>query len=157
MKLRPFLFAAIIACSTLSLITFKTEASDWNGIYARVDKVVFEPSAAAPERIQIWGVFALATRSNLNTYEPARRGYLYYSLKPGSEDTCKKEWADIKAVAGSGQIIAFGGREKQARLRKATDKPADPEVYPLDHGLTKVSANRSDYGPVRDIMSLPKE
>ena len=41
MKLRPILFAAIVACSALPLTTFKTEASDWTGIYARLDKVVF--------------------------------------------------------------------------------------------------------------------
>ena len=29
------------------------------GIYAMVDKVVFEPNDTAPERIQIWGAFAL--------------------------------------------------------------------------------------------------
>jgi hypothetical protein len=157
MKLRAILFGAIIAFSTLSLITFKTEASDWTGVYARVDKVVFEPNAAAPERIQIWGAFALATKSNRNTYESAERGYLYYSLKPGSEDTCKKEWADIKAVAGSGQIIAFGGRSQPTRLRKATDKPTEPDVYPLDHGVRKVGANTANYGPVHELMSLPKE
>jgi hypothetical protein len=157
MKLRPILFAAIVACSALPLTTFKTEASDWTGIYARVDKVVFEPNAAAPERIQIWGAFAVANKDNRDTYEPAAKGYLYYSLKPGSEDTCKKEWADIKAVAGSGQIIGFSGRRQTTRLRKATDKPGDPDVYPLDHGITKVSDNRGDYGPIREIMALPKE
>ena len=157
MKLRPILIAAIIACFTLSLLTFRTEASDWTGVYARVDKVVLEPNAGAPERIQIWGAFALATKGNRDTYDPAQRGYLYYSLKPGSEEICKKEWADIKSVAGTGQIIAFGGRNQPARLRKAADKPADPDVYPLDHGLSKVSSSRGDYGPVRELMSLPKE
>jgi len=157
MKLRPIMFAAIIACSMLSLITFQTDASDWTGVYARVDKVVFEPNADAPERIQIWGAFALATKGNRNTYEPAERGYLYYSLKAGSEDICKKEWADIKAVAGSGKIIAFGGRSQPVRLRRATDKPADPDVYPLDHGISKVGANQSNYGPVAELMALPKE
>src|SRR5262245_40679557 len=35
-------------------------ASDPIGIYAFVDKVVFEPNADKPERIQVWGGFALA-------------------------------------------------------------------------------------------------
>jgi hypothetical protein len=157
MKLRPILIAAITACFVFSLLTLRTQASDWTGVYARVDKVVFEPNANAPERIQIWGGFAMATKSNRNTYDPAQRGYLYYSLKPGSEKICRKEWADIKAVAGTGQIIAFGGREQPGRVRQANDKPADPDVYPLDHGLSKVSADRADYGPIRDLKSLPKE
>lgn len=157
MKHRPTLIAGIIACFTLSLLTLKTNASDWTGVYARVDKVVFEPNATAPERIQIWGAFALATKDNRNTYDPAQRGYLYYSLKPGKEEVCRKEWADLKAVAGTGQIIGFGGRNQPARVRKAADNATDPDVYPLDHGMTKISASRSEYGPVRELMSLPKE
>lgn len=157
MKLRSILIAAIIACFVFSLLTLKTKASDWTGVYARVDKVVFEPNATEPERIQIWGAFAMATKENRNTYDPAQRGYLYYSLKPGSEEICRKEWTDIKAVAGSGQIIAFGGRNQPGRVRKATDSPTDPDVYPIDHGLSKVSASRSDYGPIHELKSLPKE
>ena len=156
MKLRPILIAGIITCFTLSLLTLKTEASDWTGIYARVDKVVFEPNADAPERIQIWGAFALATKDNRNNYDPAQRGYLYYSLKPGKEEVCRKEWADLKAVAGTGQIVGFGGRSQPARLRKAADPPADPDVYPLDHGISKISDSGSDYEPIRDLKSVPK-
>lgn len=157
MKHRPILIAGIIACFALSLPTLKTEASDWTGVYARVDKVVFEPNATAPERIQIWGAFALATKDSRNGYDPARRGYLYYSLKPGREAVCRNEWADIKAVAGTGQIIAFGERNQPAIVRKAADKPTDPDVYPVDRGVTKMSASRSDYGPIGELMSLPKE
>ena len=157
MRPRPILITAIVACFTLSLLTLKTDASDWTGVYARVDKVVFEPNAAAPERIQIWGAFALATKDNRNSYDPAQRGYLYYSLKPGKEEVCRKEWADLKSVAGTGQIIGFGGRNQPARMRKAADKPADPDVYPVDHGVTKISASRSDYGPIGELMAFPKE
>ena len=126
MKLRPILIATIVGGFALSLLTYSTEASDWTGIYARVDKVVFEPNAAAPERIQIWGAFAVATVGNRNTYEPAQRGYLYYSLKEGKEDVCKKEWADLKSVAGSGQIIAFAGRNQTGRVRKSLRLPCFP-------------------------------
>ena len=99
----------------------------------------------------------MANKDNRDTYEPAAKGYLYYSVKPGSEDICKKEWADIKAVAGSGQIIGFSGRRQTTRLRKTTDKPADPDVYPLDHGITKLNGNLANYGPVKELMALPKE
>ncbi|MCA1660297.1 MAG: hypothetical protein LC642_07155, partial [Verrucomicrobiaceae bacterium] len=37
-----------------------TSASDLVGVYAFIEKVVLEPSDAAPERIQLWGGFALA-------------------------------------------------------------------------------------------------
>lgn len=157
MKHRASLIALFITSLAPCLLTGTTAASDWTGVYARVDKVVFEPNDTAPERIQIWGAFALATRDNRTSYDPAQRGYLYYSLKPGKEEVCRKEWADIKAVAGSGKIIAFGGRNQPSRLRKAADKAADPDVYPLDHGVTGISASRSGYGPIGELMSLPKE
>ncbi len=157
MKHRPILIAGIIACFTLSLPTLRTDAySDPIGIFARVDKVVFEPNAEAPERIQVWGAFALASKQG-GAYEPVQRGYLYYSLKPGKEEVCRKEWADLKAIAGTDQIVGIGRRYEPTRLRKATDKPADPDVYPVGYGLAKVSDRSSDYPPIRDLRLLPKE
>src|SRR5438034_6084567 len=54
-------------------------ASDPVGIYALVDKVVFEPNETNPERIQIWGGFAIAEGYGY-TYKNAQRGYLYYKV-----------------------------------------------------------------------------
>jgi hypothetical protein len=159
MRARIIFVAVLIACFTLSLFTIKTSAvSDWIGVYARVDKVVLEPNTAAPERIQIWGAFALASKQDRNSYETPERGYLYCSLKPGKEEVCRKEWADLKAIAGTGQIIGFGGRDlTRARVRKREDKPADPDVYPLGWGMIKMSDRGSDYPPIRELRSLPKE
>jgi hypothetical protein len=154
---RLMLIAAILAGFTFSLITQQTNASDWTGVYARIDRVIFEPNESAPERIQIWGAFALATKDSRNDYDPAQRGYLYYSLKPGKEEICRKEWADLKAVAGTGQIVGFGGRNQPAQLRKISDNPANPDVYPVDHGVSKVNDYRGDYAPIRDLKSIPKE
>ena len=159
MQKRTTVVALIIACFTLSLLTPKTDAySDWIGVYARIDKVVFEPNATAPDRIQIWGAFALATKEDRNNYDPAQRGYLYFSVRPGKEEVCRKEWADLKATAGTGQIIGFGGRNNQpARLRKADEKPADPDAYPVGYGLIRMSDRGSEYPPIRELRSLPKE
>jgi hypothetical protein len=155
---RTIVVTALIACFTLSVLTLNTDASDWIGIYARIDKVGLEPNATAPERIQIWGAFALASKQDRNSYEPANRGYLYYSLKPGKEDVCRKEWADLKAKAGTGEIIGFGGRDlPPGRLRKADDKATDPDVYPVGWGLVKMSDRGSEYPPIRELRSLPKE
>src|SRR6266496_3444898 len=102
MKHRPILIAGIIAFFALSLLTLRAEAySDFIGIFARIDKVVFEPASGAPERIQIWGAFALAGTEGGSVYKPAERGYLYFSLKAGKEDVCRKEWADLKSIAGT--------------------------------------------------------
>src|SRR5947199_9906383 len=58
-------------------------ASDPVGIYAVVEKVVFEPSESAPERIQIWGAFALTDGRSGDGYLRAQRGYLYFTLPDG--------------------------------------------------------------------------
>jgi hypothetical protein len=159
MKLRTIVVGLPVAFFTLSLLTTKTDAvSDWIGVYARIDKVVLEPNAKAPERIQIWGAFALASKKDRNSYEPAQRGYLYYSVAQGKEEVCRKEWADLKASAGTGNIIGFGGRDLQrVRLRKREDKPADPDPYAVGWGLVKMSDRRSNYPPVVELKSLPPE
>ena len=155
---RTIVLAALVAGFTLSLFTQKTDASDWIGIYARIDKVVFEPDATAPDRIQIWGAFALASKQDRNSYDPVKRGYLYYSLKPGKEDVCRKEWADLKAIAGTDQIIGFGSRDlPPGRLRKTDERPADPDVYSVGFGLVKMSQRGTEYAPIRELRSLPKE
>jgi hypothetical protein len=38
-------------------------ASGQAGIYGIVERVVFEPDARSPDRVQIWGAFALIERS----------------------------------------------------------------------------------------------
>jgi hypothetical protein len=158
MKHRPILISGIIAFFALSLLTLRANAySDFIGIFARIDKVVFEPASGSPERIQIWGAFALAGSEGGSFYKPAERGYLYFSVKAGKEDVCRKEWADLKSIAGTDQIIGFGMRYQPVRLRKAADKPADPDVYPVGFGLHKMSERGTEYAPIRDLRSLPKE
>jgi len=159
MQQRSLVVALLIAFLTLSLPTPKADAfSDRTGVYARVDKVALEPNATSPERIQIWGAFALASKEDRNSYDSPQRGYLYFSCKPGKEEVCRKEWADLKAIAGTGQVIGFGGRfQTRPRLRKPEDKPEDPDEYPLNFGLVKMGDRSSDYPPVRALKSLPKE
>jgi hypothetical protein len=102
----------LIATSTL-------QGSGLVGIYAIVSKVVFEPNDKAPERIQIWGAFTLVdggTGRGGKTLTP-QRGYMYFSLpgtgnfgtdNRGQKEAALKEWADFKAIAGTGQVVAFG-------------------------------------------------
>ena len=145
----------LCAAALLASAASVAHASDPNGIYAFVDRVVFEPSDAKPERIQVWGAFALAKPSNRrNEYNDAERGYLYFKLRAGEEDVCQKEWADLKAVAGTGQIVAFGTRYEKTppTLRKADAKVENPDVYPKSWGMTKVRPR--DYAPVNQLVKL---
>lgn len=140
----------------LALMTFgntPVRASDPVGIYALVDKVVFEPNANAPERIQIWGAFAIAENTGYS-YKHAERGYLYYALDPAKSNLCRNEWSDLKAVAGTGQIVTFGSRyQEKGSLRKDDIKPGKPDKYPIAMGLAKVRKDQT-YGPVKELLAL---
>ena len=110
---------AFLTVLILLLATSALTASGLVGIYAVVSKVVFEPNDRAPERIQIWGAFTLVdggTGTGGKTLTP-QRGYMYFSLpgtgnfgteNRGRKETALKEWADFKAIAGTGQAVAFG-------------------------------------------------
>jgi hypothetical protein len=125
-------------------------ASDRVAVYAKVDRVVLQPNAGPPDTIQIFGTFSIAERNNPNDYHPAARGYLYYRL-PAERDAARREWSDLAAVAGTGQIVAFGSRWKGTpRVRDASDPPANPDDYTIDTGLTKVDG-RTKYAPVRAL------
>ena len=121
-----------------SLGATRAFASDPVGVYALVDKVVFEPNETNPERVQVWGAFAVAEGYGY-TYKKAERGYLYYKLSTEKQNACRNEWSDLKSVAGTGQIVAFGSRYgEKGTLRQKDAKPENPDVYPVAMGLIKM-------------------
>src|SRR6185436_11148813 len=151
--LKTIKITAVIAALFTS-VAAAAWASDPIGIYAFVDKVVFEPSAASPERVQVWGGFAIAEGRG-ETYESARRGYMYFKLKPGEEAICKKEWNDLKSIAGTAQIVGLGNRYKsKGEVRPPNAKPEKPDEYPIGFGLTKVGRAQSDYKPLKELRAL---
>ena len=130
------------------------------GVYAIVDKVVFEPNETAPQRIQVWGVFSVAPYSADGTsnpsYSPVARGYLYYTLPagPAQAATARKEWADLKAIAGTGQAVAFGSGWNPARdlrVRPSTEAPTAPFAYTLNTGIVKLSNAGTNANMVKQL------
>ncbi len=133
----------LTACMALTVVV---RASDMVGVYGVIEKVILEPSDKAPDRIQIWGAFALAEGNSGSTYGPAQRGYLYYSCMSGQESMCRNEWADLKSVVGKTTAIGFGFRYRpNGRVRKVDERPASPDQYPIERGVVKVE-NASDRG-----------
>jgi hypothetical protein len=133
------IFIASIACWSIG--TAKLGASDPIGVYAVIEKIVLEPAQGSPERIQIWGAFALSDTRNQDDYHAPQKGYLYYSCTPAQLDTCRKEWADLQSVAGKGVGVGFGGRHiANGRVRNATDTPASPDVYPIRMGVFRTDS-----------------
>jgi hypothetical protein len=132
----------VVGLGLVLVLAPSVRASDPVGIYARIDKVVLEPNAEKPERIQVWGTFALAKEKSGDDYQAPVKGYLYYTLVQGKEDKCRKEWADLKKVAGTDQCVGFGGRyAKKGTVRPADQKPKDPDPYALGLGVVKVNAS----------------
>jgi len=63
-----------------------------------------------------------------------------------------EKWADLKEVAATARSFAFGSRyDPPPRLRKADERPANPDRYSTNIGLQKVSG-RTGYAPVRALL-----
>lgn len=144
------------------------------GIYAIIERVVFEPDDTNPVRLQLWGTFLLADRMPDPSTSTAARGYLYFSLQsPSAGDSARaaslREWADLKAVAGTGQAVAFGtwryvGRIRDGespmtanaivRVRDASQPVRDPIVYRTETGVVKLARDGS-HGPIVRLLQAP--
>lgn len=148
MKTTDLLAKTLLACvASVSVVN----ASDWVAVYARVDKVILEPGPDAPTTIQVWGVFSLARPNDRNDYLPPARGYLFFEVAD-KQDVARKEWADLRQMAGSGQIVSFGSRsDLHARLRQAAEPAQHPDPYVVGSGLTRVRGN-TEYSPVRALV-----
>jgi hypothetical protein len=178
--MRPLKFAVgmLVLLGAVSI-----SASGPVGIYGIIDKVVFEPNEQNAERLQVWGAFAYVDGPGPEEtgmiISPAKRGYLYFKMRsayPGftSEGQIKAsriEWADLKAVAGTGQAVGFGrwgyiagfsqlrpdarpvapsvilegkpsgGETADLRVRPASEAPANPVTYQTNIGVIKLDAN----------------
>ena len=156
-------FGVVAAAAMCALRTLPLNASGPLGVYGIVDKVVLEPNETSPERIQVWGTFALVNSgSNALAVSQAKRGYLYlkFPITPYSEANraiYKKEWADLKAVAGTGQAIGFGSNfQTDLRVRPASEAPASPTNYQLNTGIVRLTASGSHAAIVKDLQTVPK-
>ena len=116
------------------------------GVYALVDKVTFEPNSDRPERIRISGVFIAAeeTRDNSTVYSTPQRGYLYLALPKNNQDLVRREWADLRTIAGTRQVIGLGSSWGiKIRVWKSNEDARSPlGDYPLGNGLVKVNSDQ---------------
>src|SRR5437899_4725364 len=78
---------AILVAGVLLFAAADLIASGPVGIYAIIEKVIFEPNEQAPERIQIWGAFAVVdggVRRPVGACKPVG-GALTFSGRDGAE------------------------------------------------------------------------
>lgn len=134
----------------------RAHASDPYGNYALVEHVDVQPAAAGePERVAIYGVFALSYRpkegpnKDRGIYSDPKDGYLYFKCPADKTDVCRMEWADLKRAIGSGKCAAFGDRyptdpNPNGRLRAYSEAPSDPDTYPIGRGVQLVEKGGYD-------------
>jgi len=165
------LLRSLFVLSIAALLGSSLMADGPVGVYAMVQKVVFEPSETEPTAIQVWGVFVWVD-GGLKSPGPInlpQRGYMYFKLPAGPTDiaAARKQWAEIRAIADTSQIIAFGdwnyvgpfenlhvpvaGGQEDVRVRRQNEMPARPISYPIRSGLVKV-ANDPAHESLRTLM-----
>jgi hypothetical protein len=129
------------------------------GIYGVVDKVVLEPNEHSPQRIQIWGLFVVPVQMSSGEYRAPQRGVLYFKLPPGRERVVRKEWTEIKKIAGTGKPIGFAQYwvwdqdDPQDNLHTSlevhvhgTGDFGSPDPYPPDRGIVRTNdGNNPDF------------
>ena len=136
------LLCSVIVALAMTLSPGIISASGPIGVYALVDKVVLEPSADRPERIRLWGVF-LVGKEQGDKYSAPQRGYLYCSLPTQNTELVRREWADLKTIAGTRQVVGMGSSwMAKVRVRKVEEEAASPDNFPLGNGLIKINSDQ---------------
>ena len=136
-----------IVCSATEVLVITVclgvvNASGPIAVYALVDKVAFEPNADKPERIRVSGVFITAGERS-DVYSAPQRGYLYFALPKANDELALKEWADLKSIAGSRQVVGLGSSWfAKVRVRKSDEEAKSPDDYPTGNGLVKVNPDQ---------------
>lgn len=145
--MKSVVFAALAAVSLV-------QASGPIAVYTLIDKVAVEPSGDKPERIRIDGVFLVSADQNGGQYSGPQRGYLYLALPRNNTDLARREWSDLKSIAGRREVVGFGSSwMSHVRVRKADDPQDSPDEYPLGNGLVKVNA---DHPRAQELLDYAK-
>lgn len=143
-QMKPIARLVALACFLLAFTFFVevVSASGPTAVYALIDKVALEPSADRPQRIVIYGVFSTDENAG-NRYSEPQRGYLCFTLPTQNSELALREWSDLKSVAGTRQVVAFGsGWMAKVRVRKSSAEAAnDPDPYTLNFGVKKLNAD----------------
>jgi hypothetical protein len=139
-----------------------TQPADYFGIYGYVRRVVLEPDAVNPTRIQVWGTFSVTVAGTALEYHAPERGYLYFELPPDGHDAARAEWEELQRLAETGGpwtnergmpmpygITGFGSRTLTPRVRASDEMPAKPDRYSAGRGVVKVS-----YGPEPSAVKM---
>ncbi len=169
--MKPALILVVVAL-VLSLTSTSVIAKNATiGIYAVIDAVTFEPDGPSPNFIRISGVFVVPVPISSGQYKSPQKGFLYFRIPSGMEQATRKDWNELKTVAGTGRAVGFGqywvsnpndhqgNPHRSLEVRVHTDgEAASPEVYPLPHpkGIVK-AGDKEDFQFDNIVAQLQKE
>src|SRR6266851_4702245 len=104
--MKPLLvFVAMVVVFSLATAAFAKNGTI--GIYAVVDQVTFEPDGPSANLVRISGLFGVPVPMSSGEYRTPQRGYLYFRISPVMEAAIRKDWSELKAIAGTGQTVGF--------------------------------------------------
>ena len=168
---------------TVLLCPLVLSASGPIGVYAMIDKVVFEPNDQSPNRVQVWGAFAYVDGgTGGTTISEIQRGYMYFATDGPASAAVLNEWKDLKTVAGTGKAVGFGrwlysgpfqnlklgaspenlphifsgANMTDMRIRPASETPGKPALYQTNSGVVKLTDSGSHADIVRRLQAALK-
>jgi hypothetical protein len=168
--MRPVLILVVVVFLLSLSSTSVTAKNATIGIYAVIDAVTFEPDGSSPNFIRISGVFVVPVPISSGQYRSPQRGYLYFRIPPGMEQATRKDWNELKTLAGTGRAVGFGqywvpipndpqgnGYQSLEVRVHADGEAASPEVYPLPHAKGIVKAgDKEDFQFDKIVAQLQK-
>lgn len=116
------------------------------GIYAIVDNVTFEPNSSSPDFVRISGVFVVPVPMSSGSYRRPQRGFLYFRIAPGKEQATRRDWSELRTVAGTGKVVGFG----QYWVPNSDDPNGNP------HHSLEVKVYVQDDGSTPDVYPIPQ-
>jgi hypothetical protein len=135
-----------------------------------MDKVVFEPDGSSRERIQFCGLFVVPVPISSGLYKAPERGVLYFSVPPDRTKIARKEWVELKRLAGSGEVLGFteywvprpsdpqGNPHTSVVVHVHKNGPlGSPDAYPLGIGVLRMDGGNSPEDYERQIITQLKE
>ena len=154
------LAATVVLSAALAVAGISVRASgDPFDAYCIIQKVVVGQDEGERSAVQIWGTCSVITPGVMTadgqyfpgSIEPPHRGYLYYFATKVNEVVAQKEWADLKAIAGTGEVVGIGKQGTSGRVRWPDEKPQSPNEYTTQMGLWKVTTNPAYAKLVADL------
>jgi MYXO-CTERM domain-containing protein len=109
------------------------------GVYALPTHFQFEPNADNPERLKLYGGFAVhdpsVTKSDPEFHElyPTRVGFVYFSCPSGKAAECVDQWRELESVAQGDCPIIGLPFAPVSTVRELCDAEAQPEPYPMSY------------------------